>query len=163
MIKQERYLKAIKKVLNPKQVVDNMKIVFSQIFVQVGVKFNFSYKLYKYLQEELCWLIAPSVKFIKLYKEDYEIIFNVSAKKELAINEIVGPRTSKKNKTIEFTIFLPYTPTMQEPEPNKSALGYLFQGIYEVLGKYEIDMSKLKAEQERMIDKIMSSPEMFEE
>jgi hypothetical protein len=28
--------------------------------------------------------------------------------------------------------------------------------------EYEIDTSKLKAEQEKIIDKIMSSPEMFE-
>jgi len=29
--------------------------------------------------------------------------------------------------------------------------------------EYEIDTSKLKVEQEKIIDKIMSSPEMFEE
>jgi hypothetical protein len=30
----------MKKVLNPKQVVDNMKIFFSQIYIQVGVNFG---------------------------------------------------------------------------------------------------------------------------
>jgi len=158
-----KYLKEIKKVLNQKQIVDNMKIEFSHIFIQVGIKFNFSYKLHNFLSEKVSSLVSISDFFLKHYDDSYELIFNVSAKKELAINEIVGPRTSKKNKTIEFTIFLPYTPIMQEPEPNKSALEHLFQGIYEVFRKYEIDTSKVKKEQGEIINKIMSSPEMFEE
>lgn len=139
-----------------------MKIIFSQIFIQVGVKFNFSFMMYNYLQEQFNLLITPSEKFSKLYGGEYELIFNVSAKRELAITEIIGPRTSKKNRTIEFTIFLPYTTTIKEEEPNKKALEHLFQGTCEVFEKYVIDTSKLKTEQEKIIDKIMCSSEMFE-
>ncbi|WP_306354300.1 hypothetical protein [Flavobacterium sp. '19STA2R22 D10 B1'] len=139
-----------------------MKVEFSHIFIQAGIKFNFSYILHNFLSDNVSLLVHPSEMFLKHYEGGYELIFNISAKKELATNEIVGPRTSKKNKKIEFTIFLPYTPIMKELEPNRSALVHLFEGVYEVLGKYEIDTSKLKAEQEKIIDKIMSSPEMFE-
>jgi hypothetical protein len=140
-----------------------MKVAFSHIFIQVGINFNFSYKLHKFLIAELSDLITPSEKFLKLHGEDYQLIFNISAKKQLAINEIVGPLTSKKNKTVEFSVFLPYTPIMKELEPNRSALEHLFEGVYEVLEKYEIDSSQVKLEQKKLIDKIMSSPEMFED
>jgi hypothetical protein len=140
-----------------------MKVAFSHIFIQAGINFKFSFKLHNFLSKELSELIIPSGKFLRLYGEDYQLIFNISAKKQLAINEIVGPLTSKKNKTAEFSVFLPYTPIMQEVEPNRSALQHLFEGVYEVLGKYEIDISKLRTEQERIIEKIMASPEMFED
>lgn len=140
-----------------------MKIIFSQIYIQVGVNFNFSHQFQKFLSSRVSELLYASEKFLKLHDKDYTIIFRISAKKELATNEIKGATIYKRDKDIEFTIFLPYTPIMQEPEPNKSALENLFQGIYEVLGKYEIDTSKLEAEQEKIIDKIISSPEMFEE
>jgi hypothetical protein len=154
---------AIKKVSNQKQDVIKMKIYFGQIYIQVGISFPFSHLFQKFLGAEISELIKPSQKFIKLHSEDYSLGIRLSAKKELAINEIKGPTVYKKDKDIEFTIFLPYTPIMKEAEPNKSALEHLFHGIYEVLGKYEIDTSRLKAEQEKIIDKIISSPEMFED
>lgn len=139
-----------------------MKVIFSQIYIQAGINFNFSHQFQTFLSSKVSGLLYVSKKFLKLYDKDYTIIFRISAKKELATNEIKGATIYKKDKDIEFTIFLPYTTIMQTSEPNRKALEHLFEGVYDVLGKYEIDTSKLKAEQKKIIDKIMSSPEMFE-
>jgi hypothetical protein len=138
-----------------------MKIYFGQIYIQAGISFLFNHLFQKFMGTKVTEFIEPSSKFIKLHGEDYNLIFRISAKKELAINEIRGATVYKKDKDVEFTIFLPYTVIMQTIEPNKEALKYLFDGIYEVLGKYEINILKLKSEQDMIIDKIMSSPEMF--
>ncbi len=79
------------------------------------------------------------------------------------INEIKGPSVYRKDKDIEFTIFLPYTPIMQKEDPNKNALIHLLQGVCEALEKYEIDTSNIKNKQKEIISEIMASPEMFEE
>ena len=89
------------------------------------------------------------------------MIFRISAKWQLAVNEIVGPKVYKKEKDVEYSIFLPYTPIMQQSEPNRSALEHLLAGVYEVLDGYEIDTKKLKAEQENIIAEVMASSEMF--
>ncbi|WP_172918560.1 hypothetical protein [Capnocytophaga canis] len=140
-----------------------MKVIFSQIYIQVGVNFNFSHQFQTFLSSRISELLCVSKKFIKLHDEDYTIVIRISAKKELTTNEIKGATIYKKDKDVEFTIFLPYTPIMQTSEPSKSALEYLFEGVYDILQKYEIDILKLKAEQKKIIDKIMSSPEMFRE
>ena len=138
-----------------------MKIYFGQIYIQVGINFPFNHLFQKFLGAEVTKLVNPSHKFIKRYAEDYNLIFRVSAKKELVENEIKGPTAYKKEKDVEFSIFLPYTFITQNSDPNRLALKYLFEGIYEVLGKYEINVEALKFEQNRIIDTIMSSPEMF--
>jgi len=138
-----------------------MKIYFGQIYIQVGISFPFNHLFQKFLGTEITKLVEFSPKFIKRYAEDYSLMFRISAKKELAVNEIKGPTVYKKDKDVEFSIFLPYTAIMQSTEPNREALKYLFEGIYEVFGKYEINISMLKSEQGKIIDKIMSSPEMF--
>ena len=140
-----------------------MKIHFCQIYIQVGITFPFGHRFQRFLGEKVTELTEPSPKFIKLLGEDYEITFNVSAKRQLAINEIVGPRVVKKDKDVEYSIFLPYVPIMQQPDPSRSALKHLLEGVYEVFEELEIDTSRLKAEQEEIINKIMSSPEMFVE
>lgn len=157
-------MKVIRRALSQKQDVEdeNMKIYFGQIYIQVGVSFPFNYLFQNFLGTKVTEFVQSSPKFIKLYGEDYSLIFRVSAKKELTTNEIKGATIYKKKKHIEFTIFLPYTLIMQNAEPNKEALKFLFDGIYEVLDKYEINTSMLKSEQDKIINKIMSSPEMFD-
>lgn len=140
-----------------------MKAKFTHIFIQAGIKFNFSYKLHLFLSDEISALLTPSLKFLKLYNvEDYTLIFNISAKKELAINEIVGPLTNRKNKEIEFTIFLPYSVIIKTENPKKTALRQLFLGIYKVLSKYDIDIHKIVAKENEIITYILESPEMFD-
>jgi len=138
-----------------------MKTYFGQIYIQAGRSFPFSYVFQNYMGEKTTELIEPSSKFIKLHGEDYNLIFRISTKWQLAVNEIVGPTVYKKDKNVEYSVFLPYTPIMQTTEPNRNALEHLFEGVYEVLGGYEIDISKLKAKQGGIIDEVMSSPEMF--
>jgi hypothetical protein len=153
------------KVTNPFYLNDcgdnDMKVYFGQIYIQAGISFPFSYVFQNFLGTKVTELIKPSSKFIKRYAEDYSLIFRISAKKELTANEIRGATVYKKDKDVEFSIFLPYTPIIQNEDPNREALKYLFDGIYEVLEKYEINISMLKSEQDKIIDKIMSSPEMF--
>lgn len=170
MIKQAKFLKEIRRALNPiteSDIVklrgygDNMKIYFTQIYIQIGVSFPFEYTFQSFLGTKITDLVKPSLKFTELHGDDYSLGFYISAKKELEINEIVGPSIYKKDKDIEYSIFLPYTQIMKQSEPNRSALENLFGGIYYVLGEYEVDITKLKNEEKKIIDKIMSSPEMF--
>jgi len=138
-----------------------MNIYYSQFYYQAGSSFPFSYKFQIYLSEETTRLVKPSTRFIELHGEDYSLMFRISAKRELAINEIVGPTVYKKDKDVEYSIFLPYTPIIQQSEPYISALEHILEGAYEILDDYEIDTSKLKAEQGVIINNIVTLPEMF--
>ena len=138
-----------------------MKLFYGQLYTQAGSSFPFSHVFQQFMGARTTELVKPSSTYINGHGEDYSLMFRISAKRELAINEIVGPTVYKKDRDVEYSIFLPYTPITQMNDPNRSALEYLFEAVYEVLEGYEIDTSKLRAEQKNMIEEIMSRPEMF--
>ena len=121
-----------------------MQIRFTQIYAQVGKNFPFSHIFQRFLGEEISKIVRPSPKFVDLFGGDYNLIFYISAKWQLAVNEIVGPNVIKKHKEAEHTIFLPYTPIMQADKPLEMAIEHLLEGVCYVLNQYEIDISQLE-------------------
>lgn len=141
----------------------SMKIYFGQLYIQAGISFPFSSSFQRFLSEEVSKLVEMNPKFEQSYGTEYELMFRISAKKELLTNEICGPTIFKKEKDIEYSIFLPYKFIMEQSNPNKCALEFLFEGIYTVLDLYEINTSRLKIEQNKIINKIISSSNMFKD
>lgn len=140
-----------------------MKVWFGQMYIEPGVRFPFSHHFQRRLSQQVTALVAPSAKFIKEYGQDFELMFNVSAKGGLENNEIRGPTVFKKTKDVEYTVFLPFTVIMRHMDAPKRALRYLLQGVCDVLDQLEIDRTKLVEKQERLIDSICADPMMLEE
>jgi len=139
-----------------------MKIYVGQVYIETDAVYS-----QQKIHAELTALITPSEKFIAAYGEDWELMFNMSAKaynvktrKKRKVNEICGPTVFKKEKDVEYTIFLPFDHnTPHDNDKRRFALGHLFEGIYDVLWRYDIDTSRLEAGQQRIIDDIIADPE----
>jgi hypothetical protein len=140
-----------------------MKIFFGQVYIIPGVKFPFSHHFQLRLSREITSIVVPSDKFMKKYGRDYELMFNISAKDTIEDNEIRGPTVFKKTKDVEYTIFLPFMPISRQPDVPRSALTFLFKGVYTVLESLEIDSKAIKSLQSSLIDSICSDPMMFEQ
>ena len=91
-----------------------MKIYFGQLYIQAGISFPFNSSFQRFLSEEVSKLVEMNPKFEQSYGTEYELMFRISAKKELLTNEICGPTIFKKEKDIEYTIFLPYKFIMEQ-------------------------------------------------
>ncbi len=140
-----------------------MKVGFTQVYIEAGVNFPFNYLFQRYLSEELTALVRTSSKFLKKYGPDFDLRFYISAKKSLADNEIRGPGVYKKGKYVEYTVFLPYSVITLKDDINRSALQFLFKGVYAVFEKLEIDSSKVLEREDALIDHICSDPSMTEQ
>ena len=137
-----------------------MNIYIGQIYIDVGVKFQFNHIFQKYLNSVLTEYSIPSDGFLKKYK-DYEFMFRMSAKKDIQGNELKGPTVFKRDKDIEYSIFLPYDVIIKNEDYNYWALKYLFKGIFEIYDKYEFKYDYLKENKEQIIKNIISDKEMF--
>jgi len=137
-----------------------MNIYVGQIYIKLGVKFEFSYIFQRYIHSFLTENSIPSVEFVDKF-QDYELIFNMSAKKDIKDNEIKGPAIFKKTKKVEYSIFLPFDVIMQNADYNYWALKYLFKGIYEVYDKYGFNYNSIKNNEEKTIKYILSDEKMF--
>jgi hypothetical protein len=139
-----------------------MQVFFGQIYIQVGVGFPFSHRFQRRLSNEVTAVTVPSAKFINKYGADYNLMFNVSAKKEIQDNEIRGPTVFKKDKDVEYTVFLPFDVITRNPEVAKSALGFLLKGVCYVFELLDIETASLVERQASLIEQICADPMMFD-
>jgi hypothetical protein len=140
-----------------------MKAFVGQIYIQPGITYPFSHVFQKWASIEISKRIKPSSIFLKKYSDDFEIMFRMSAKAELNNTEISGPTVYRKNKDIEFTIFLPYLKSSDDNhEKLKQPLKLFFDGVSIALESLGIDSSNIKKDSLDLIKKAISDPSMFE-
>jgi len=139
-----------------------MKIHFTQIYASPGVSFPFTHNFQKLLSKEVTSAVSPSPKFISDYGSDWNLDFNISAKKEIQKNEIRGPAVYKNDKEVEFTIFLPFDLIPQGESFIEPAILFMLNGVYNVLNRYDIDTSLLKGKEASLVQGICSNPAMIE-
>ncbi len=159
--------------------------------VEPGAEFPFNYRFQNYISEQVTSLVAPSPWFSSKYGEDWELMFNISARwlpdeidtdRGVKISEstqaklarvrsfipeplrveIRGPTVFKKDKDVEYSIFLPFRRVIESENPPETALAYIFEGVYSVLERMEIDTERLRSDQDRIVAHICSEPKMFE-
>ena len=85
-----------------------MSIYVSQIYPEAGVSYPFNHRFQKYLSDLVSAKVGTSKKFADLYGPEYDLIFRMSAKEGLAKPEIKGPTVFKRDKDVEYTVFLPF-------------------------------------------------------
>lgn len=135
-----------------------MNVYVSQIYIQVGVSFPFSHHFQIYLSQELTKRVKPSDLFINKYGEDFSLMFRMSAKAELTVPEIKGPTVYRKDRDVEFSIFLTYDKQEnQGPTEYRQALGELMDQIVIVLERLEIDTAELRLDAHALIESILTT------
>jgi len=141
--------------------VITMKVHFGQIYIKPGVAFPFSHLFQRRLSDEITALVLPSAAFVQLYGDDWQLIFRISAKRNITDNEIRGPSVFKKAKDVEFTIFLPFDVIQRDASIAQSAIVFLLRGVCSVLGSLGFDTSNIDACQSGLAESISSDPTMF--
>jgi hypothetical protein len=138
-----------------------MQVSFTQLYIESDAIFPFSHHFQHRLSEAVTTLVIPSVKYLKKYGEDFELIFYMSAKRGPQDNEIRGPTVFKKAKDVEYTVFLPFDVISRDGDAPRHCLRFLLKGICDVLDKLEIDKTRLLDRQDAIIEGICCDPTML--
>lgn len=168
-----------------------MQVYICMFPVEPGADFPFNHIFQGYMFEQVTSLVEPSPWFSAKYGDDWKLIFRISANWSLDEDdtergvklseaaranlaryrsftseplrlEVRGPTVFKKDKDVEYSIFLPFRRIVESENPPVTALNYIFAGVYSVLEKMQIDTNKLRAEQDRIVEHICSEPKMFD-
>ncbi|HKD36361.1 MAG TPA: hypothetical protein VKB78_06155 [Pirellulales bacterium] len=140
-----------------------MKIEVIQVYITPGVVFPFTHYFQRRVNEALTSLVQPSAEFIAKYGADYTLIFYMSAKRQLAQTEIAGPGVFRKDRDVEYTLFLPFDEIVQDKDVQGATLKALFDAIRSVLNSLGFDTKRLSAHEAGLIDEIKSNPKMYDE
>ena len=139
-----------------------MKIFVSQIYTEPRVSYPFSHHFQKFLSEELTSRVVPSDTFAQKYGRHFHLVFNVSAKADIIQPESKGPTVFKKDKDVEFTIFLTYNKRHSRGEEMyRAVLRQLLDEVVDVLKSLQIDVSQVIRDRDNIVERIVADPKMI--
>ncbi len=141
---------------------NKMKIYFSQIYIEVGVTYPFTHIFQKYLSDEISARVNESAEFSEKFGEGYSIMFRISAKSDIENMEIKGPTVFKKDKDVEYSLFIPFKDF--EGGATKSceyALNVIVDVVLQVLFSYKFDVSGIEKDRKGLIERILNDVEMI--
>lgn len=140
-----------------------MSVHVSQIYPEAGVSYPFNHRFQKYLSDLLSAKVRTSQKFAELYGPEYDLIFRMSAKEGLARPEIKGPTVFKRDKDVEYTVFLPFDRSVDMDANTLSrALDLLLSSMIEILEELDMTTTGLSAKLSAIIDRILGDAKMID-
>ena len=121
-----------------------MKIFVGQIYISAGIEFPFSLRFQKWLGDTLSERIEVSGEFSKKFGVDFKLGFRLSAKEEIGEPEIRGPTVFKRDKDVEFSIFLPFrSKDYHDPVEASLILEQFLRAAAQVMNQIGLNTDKL--------------------
>jgi hypothetical protein len=139
-----------------------MKCYFSQVYIDPNARFYFSHKFQKTLGEIVNREILDWNGFALIFDSEFNLIINISAKSGIAYPEIVGPGVFRKNRTVEFTVFIPYAADCRNDRDCLfNVLEDLFRGLDIILRDMSIKFNDLNSARQVMFEMVLGDPDMM--
>lgn len=139
-----------------------MKIFIGQIYIKPGICYPFSFHFQKWLATELTKCVVPSEPFKLSYPGGFDLGFRISAKTDIDQPEIKGPTVFKRDKKIEFTIFLPFLePTGNNQKDYREIMHMILGSIISTLITLKIETKTIESIVPDIIEHFLSTPAMF--
>jgi len=140
-----------------------MKIFVGQIYITPGVKFPFSLRFQKWFGDALSERTEVSERFCQEFGTNFILGFRISAKEGISKAEIKGPTVFKRDKSVEFTIFLPHTPKdYHKPEEALCVFQNLLQSTVLILEQFEVDTLKILRDVTLLESEFLNTPGLLE-
>lgn len=138
-----------------------MKISVGQIYIKPGVSFPFSHRMQIWLAGELSSAANDSAEFMKKYGTDFNLVVRISADTQISAPQIKGPTIFKRDRDVEFTVFLPFDTIASAADGCRAALEHLVTGIRSVFQQAGIDPGTLDEKRAFIIEHICAEPTML--
>lgn len=138
-----------------------MRISISQIYVKPNINFPFSSRMQRWLSDEITSVVSTTNEFTNKFGEEFNLKIRISADDEIVDNKIMGPTIFKKDKDVEYTLFLPYRIISESSEGCRVALEFILSGIHVIFQKVGIDTEKLVVKFPNIVEVVCSDSTML--
>ena len=136
-----------------------IKIFIGQIHIKAGISFPFSLRFQKWLGDALSELVEVSSEFSSKHGSDFGLGFRISAKDDIEEPEIKGPTIFKRDKTIEYSVFLPHKANDYHDIAVASHLvDQILDSVVVILPEVGLDASNVLKEAKRIRTEFLSRP-----
>lgn len=139
-----------------------MNIYVSQIYPEAGVNYPFTHRFQQFISKALTNRIASSESFVRQYGDDFDLIFRMSAKSGIQEPEIKGPTVFRRDKDVEYTVFLPYGGNAHDLNSLGEVVSSLISAIIDVLDDLGFDTTNVSSDSAELIKQITGDAGMVE-
>ena len=139
-----------------------MRVVVTQIYIEPGIRFPFSFEMQRHVTSALSKVVTPSATFRKRYGDDYQVIVRLSADTGIATPVVKGPAHYKKTKDVEYSLFLPYDVIIREHDGCRAAMSFLMTGVRQILVGLGLETAAFDQRSGSLIDEVCADPSMIE-
>jgi hypothetical protein len=141
-----------------------MKIFVGQVYIKAGVAFPFSLQFQKWLGDALSERVEASNQFNREFGVGFGLGLRISAKTEINQTEIKGPTVFKRDKTVEFTIFLPHRANnYHDLDVASQLVEQVLQSVAIILPRMGLDPAKILSDTEHLRSEFLNVPGLLEE
>lgn len=140
-----------------------MKVWIGQIYVKPGVEFPFSHHMQGFLSDQLSALASDAAGFKARFGAGFQLMIRISADTKISDNRLKGPAVYKKDRQVEYAVFLPYDVISRAPVPLQAAAEFMLSGIEKVFEELGISAPKLEKKKPAIIKRLTTDPKMVEE
>jgi hypothetical protein len=115
----------------------------------------------RWLSHELTAVAESVDEFLVKFGEGFSAVVNISAKTGIVEPEIRGPTVFKRDKDVEYTLFLPYDVIMRQHDSRRMAARYILSGIRAIFERAGIGLEQLDATMNALTEHLSSDPSML--
>jgi hypothetical protein len=141
-----------------------MKIFVGQIYAKAGVNFPFTIRFQQWLGAALSERTAATEEFSNMFGAGFGLGLRISAKEEIDQTEIKGPTVFKRDKDVEFSIFLPHRPKVyHDPAVAVLLVDQVLQSVTVILQQIGLDPTNVARDVPLLLSEFLRTPEFLKE
>jgi hypothetical protein len=114
-----------------------MILLIGAWYNEVGFSFNFSHKVDNYIREQIKELIFKKYKLDEIDIDWYLNLVVATDSKTIDL-EVRGPEKRKRQKMIDYGLWLPYSKIMNSANPLECYIDYFIEAVAIVLANYGV-------------------------
>ncbi|MCA9195620.1 MAG: hypothetical protein KDB03_27800 [Planctomycetales bacterium] len=137
-----------------------MNIYVAQIYPEAGVNYPFTHQFQQFMSKTLTDSVPKSEAFAEKYGGDFDLMFRMSAKSGIEQPEIKGPTVFKRDKDVEYTIFLPFRGSDYDSNVLRHAVTELLDGIVRVLSELGFDTTSVSQGSRQWVEHVIGDSRM---
>lgn len=141
-----------------------MKIYVSQFYTHVNENYPFSWKLQKTLSEKLTSCVLSCNRFAARFGSGFNMMFRINARSGIVEPELFGPTVFKRDRDVEYTIFLPFDPELVLTKNVLSdVIVTMLEAICGILDDLGVSVSLTSSDIRQLATTLAEDPQMIDQ
>lgn len=134
-----------------------MILLISEWYNEKGVEFDVSHKVLKYIRKVLDENVVKDLDTDFVDYKDFYLNLVIATSKKTKELEVRGPEIKKRQKMIDYGLWLPFKKITRTNKYLEDFISYLFEAFKIVFTNYNVDIQKIETLKEEIKREVINN------